>query len=190
MMRYLLRIGFTLLVIAAAIAPAARAEGIIAGPTALPGEAIQDITLLPGTPFNPTGSSILISGVTGYATITLNRDAEDPNTNTITIGSLAGGMFYGSNPNLGSYVFGNIAPLTGRTSAASSPMLCRIRTTPVSRPASLPASSPEISRSAAPASGSSSCPGRRRGSRSSPTRPCPSPSPRHSMGCPPHPVQS
>ena len=51
--------------------------------------------------------------MTGYATITINRDAEDPSTNTIAIGSLAGGMFHGSNPNLGSYVFGNIAPLTG-----------------------------------------------------------------------------
>ncbi len=112
-MRYVFRIGVLLLVLLQPAAPAARAESIIAGTTALPGEAIQDITLLPGTPFNPTGSSILISGVTGYATITLNRDAEDPNTNTITIGSLAGGMFYGSNPNLGSYVFGNIAPLTG-----------------------------------------------------------------------------
>src|SRR4029077_13717632 len=33
--------------------------------------------------------------------------------NVINIPTLAGGMFFGSNPNLGSYVFGNIPPLTG-----------------------------------------------------------------------------
>jgi hypothetical protein len=114
MMRYVVRIVLPLLFIATAVVPAAEAEPIVAGTTVLPGEAIQDITLLPNTPFNPTGSSILISGVTGYGTITLNRDAEDPNTNTITIGSLVGGLFYGSNAMLGgSYVFGNIPPLTG-----------------------------------------------------------------------------
>jgi hypothetical protein len=91
--------------------PGARAALIIAGTTDLPGTAIQDITLLPNTPFNPTSSPILISGVSGVGTITLNRDAEVGTT--INIPTLAGGVFFGSNPLLGSYVFGNIAPLTG-----------------------------------------------------------------------------
>jgi len=100
-----------MLLLAAVAAVPAKAGGIIAGSTYLPGTAIQDITLLPNTPFNPTSSPILISGVSGLGSITINRDAEVGNT--ITIPTLAGGLFYGSNPNLGSYVFGNIPPLTG-----------------------------------------------------------------------------
>ena len=102
---------FALVLLAAVVAPDAHAAGIIAGSTLLPGTAIQDITLLPGTPFNPTSSSILISGVSGVGSITINRDAQVGNT--INIPTLAGGMFFGSNPLLGSYVFGNIAPLAG-----------------------------------------------------------------------------
>ena len=100
-----------LVLLAAAAAPPAEAAGIVAGSTLLPGTAIQDITLLPNTPFNPTSSPILISGVSGVGSITINRDAQVGNT--ITISSLAGGMFFGSNPILGSYVFGNLPPLTG-----------------------------------------------------------------------------
>ncbi len=111
MMRQLVRMGPALLFVMAVVTPSAEATPIVAGTTVLPGEAIQDITLLPNTVFNPTSSSILVSGVTGYGEITLNRDAEVGNT--ITIGSLAGGLFYGSNSALGSYVFGNIPPLTG-----------------------------------------------------------------------------
>ncbi len=100
-----------ILLLAAVAATPVQAAGIVAGSTLLPGTAIQDITLLPNTPFNPTSSPILISGVSGVGSITINRDAQVGNT--ITIPSLAGGMFFGSNPSLGSYVFGNIPPLTG-----------------------------------------------------------------------------
>jgi hypothetical protein len=111
MMRHGFRIGLPLLLIVAALAPAAEAALIVAGTTVLPGEAIQDITLLPNTVFNPTSSPILFSGVAGFGSITLNRDAEVGTT--ITIPTLAGGLFYGSHAGLGNYVFGNIPPLTG-----------------------------------------------------------------------------
>jgi PEP-CTERM motif len=88
-----------------------RAESIVAGSTALPGTAIMDLLLEPNTPFNPTESPITLSGVSGVGSITINRDAQVGNT--INIPTLAGGMFFGSNAILGSYVFGNIAPLTG-----------------------------------------------------------------------------
>jgi hypothetical protein len=95
----------------AAFAPYAAAEPIVAGTTLLPGTAIQDITLLPNTPFNPTGSSILINDLFGIGSITIDRDTQVGST--IPISSLSGGLFYGSNPLLGSYVFGNVPPLTG-----------------------------------------------------------------------------
>jgi MYXO-CTERM domain-containing protein len=87
------------------------AAPIVAGATLLPGTAIQDITLLPNTPFNPTGSPILINDLFGVGVITINRDTQVGTT--IPIASLSGGMFFGSNALLGSYVFGNIPPLTG-----------------------------------------------------------------------------
>ena len=100
--------GFLLL---AAFAPYAAADPIVAGTTYLPGTAIQDITLLPNTPFNPTGSPILINDLFGIGSITINRDTQVGST--IPILSLSGGLFYGSDPLLGSFVFGNIPPLTG-----------------------------------------------------------------------------
>jgi hypothetical protein len=107
-----IRFGLASLVLAMFAAPRAGAEPIVAGTTNLPGAAIQDITLLPGTPLNPGTAPILINDVTGYGTITINRDAQVGTT--ITISSLSGGMYYGSNPGLpGNYVFGNIPPLTG-----------------------------------------------------------------------------
>ena len=81
------------------------------GTTYLPGTAIQDITLLPNTPFNPTGSSILFNDLYGVGSITINRDTQVGST--IPISSLSGGLFYGSDSLLGSFVFGNIPPLTG-----------------------------------------------------------------------------
>jgi hypothetical protein len=110
------RSGLTLLLLMILAPRQAQAAPIIAGSTLLPGTAIQDLTLLPGTPFNPTNSPILISGLSGIGSITINRDAEDPTTHTITIPTLAGGQFFGSNPNLPpgtTYVFGNIPPLNG-----------------------------------------------------------------------------
>jgi hypothetical protein len=87
------------------------AADIIAGSTALPSRAIQDITLLPDTPFNQTGSEIFLPDLSGIGTIIFNRDTQTGST--IPILSLSGGQYYGSYPGLGSYVFGNIAPLTG-----------------------------------------------------------------------------
>jgi hypothetical protein len=78
----------------------AQAEPIGAGTTVLPGTAIMDLTLLPGTLFNPGPDPITLTGVSGVGEITLDRDAQLGST--ITISSLSGG-----------YVFGNIAPLTG-----------------------------------------------------------------------------
>jgi hypothetical protein len=111
MTRYLSQKTFAFFLLAILGTTSSQAANIIAGTTDLPSIAIQDITLLPHTLFNPGSTSILISGVSGLGTITINRDAEVGNT--ITIASLAGGMYYGSNPLLGSYVFGNIPPLTG-----------------------------------------------------------------------------
>jgi hypothetical protein len=105
------RIGLALLVLAAIAATPAQADPIVAGPTVLPGRAIQDITLLANTPFNPTSSPIVIDDLFGDGSITINRDTEVGTT--IDIPSLAGGLFFGSNPLLGDYVFGNIPPLTG-----------------------------------------------------------------------------
>ena len=116
MIRYVYRSGFAFFLLAVLAPSSAQAASIIAGPTLLYGTAIQDLTLLPGTPFNPTNSPILIAGLSGVGSITLNRDAEDGNTNTIAIPSLAGGLFFGQNSNLPpgtTYVFGNIPPLTG-----------------------------------------------------------------------------
>src|SRR5271165_3528828 len=105
MTRFLVRIGLAFGLTLAVFGVPAGAEPIVAGSTVLPGIAIQDITLLPGTPFNPGPSPILIKDVTGVGEITINRDTQVGNT--IPIASLSGGMFYGSNPLLGSYVFGN-----------------------------------------------------------------------------------
>jgi hypothetical protein len=114
MTRYLNRGGLAFFVLAILGPSTSQATPIVAGSTYLPGTAIQDLTLLPGTPFNPTSSPILISGLSGVGSITINRDAEVGNT--ITIPTLSGGLFYGENPNLPpgtTYVFGNIPPLTG-----------------------------------------------------------------------------
>lgn len=97
--------------VALAVGAPAGAAPIVAGPTHLPSVAIQDITLLPNTPFNPTNAPIFLPGVSGVGVITLNRATQSGNT--IPIPTLAGGQYVGSHPALGSYVFGNIPPLTG-----------------------------------------------------------------------------
>ncbi|WP_435010819.1 PEP-CTERM sorting domain-containing protein [Tundrisphaera lichenicola] len=93
------------------VAPAAKAAPIIAGTTDLTGTAIMDLRLLANTIFNPSSDDIILKGVSGYGTITINRDEQSGNT--ITINTLSGGLFHGSNKDLGKYVFGNIPPLTG-----------------------------------------------------------------------------
>jgi hypothetical protein len=109
------RIALALVVLAAVAARPAKGQ-IVAGDTDLTGTARMDLTLLPNTPFNPTGSPITIDGVSGFGTITLHRAAESGGTINAT---LDGGMYYGSNPALGSYVFGNVPPLTGADFSAS-----------------------------------------------------------------------
>src|SRR3954462_14626275 len=88
------RFGPMLILLTALAAPTAKAALIVAGPTDLPGTAIQDITLLPNTPFNPSASAVLIKDVSGVGTITINRDAQGGTT--INIPTLAGGMYFGS----------------------------------------------------------------------------------------------
>lgn len=90
-------------------APPAAAAPIVAGQTALPSVAIQDITLLPNTPFNPTGSAIVLDDLFGVGDLTLNRAAQAGGA--IPIPSLSG-VYFGSHPLLGSYVFGTVPPLT------------------------------------------------------------------------------
>ena len=85
------RFGLALFLVAAVTAPPAMAAPIVAGSTLLPGTAIQDITLLPNTPFNPTGSPILIDDLFGIGSITINRDTQVGST--IPILSLSGGLF-------------------------------------------------------------------------------------------------
>jgi PEP-CTERM motif len=110
-----IRYGLATLVLAIFAAPRVEAEGIIAGTMNLTGTAIQDITLNPGTLFNPGTSAVTLDNVSGFGTITINYNAEDI-SNTISFASISGGMFAGSynSPYLpGSYVFGNVPPLTG-----------------------------------------------------------------------------
>lgn len=111
MTRCFSRIGLVALLALGALGSPVNGEPIVAGSTVLLGRAIQDITLSPNTLFNPTSTPIFIPGVYGDGEITINRDAQVGST--ITIASLSGGMFYGSNPMLGNYVFGNVPPLTG-----------------------------------------------------------------------------
>jgi hypothetical protein len=103
-------IGLGLLLLAVT-APAAHAGPIVAGTTDLTDTAIMDLTLLPGTAFNPGPTAIFIQGVQGFGTITLERNAQVGST--ITFASLSGGQFHGTNALLGEYVFGNIPPLSG-----------------------------------------------------------------------------
>ncbi len=116
MMRISSRIGLALLVLAAVAAGRARADLIVAGDTELTGTASMDLTLLPGTPFNMGSTPITLLGVSGFGTITLHRAAEVGTTINAT---LDGGMYFGSYPGLGSFVFGNVLPLTGADFSAS-----------------------------------------------------------------------
>ena len=78
------RIGLDLLLLAVT-APAARAGPIIAGTTDLTGSAIMDLTLLPGTAFNPGPAAIFIQSVPGYGTVTLERNAQVGSTIALLI---------------------------------------------------------------------------------------------------------
>ena len=105
------------LALSAVAARPAESAFIVAGPTTMNGTATMDLTLLPSTPFNPTTSPILLSGVSGYGPLTINRETQVGST--ILISSISGGAYFGSNPNLGTYVFGNIPPLAGSSFTGS-----------------------------------------------------------------------
>ena len=109
---HLSRFGLVLFLLAAVAAPPAQAAPIVAGETVLLSKAIQDITLLPGTPFNPTSSPIVIDDLFGIGPLTIFRDAQVGSTITF---SMLDGRFFGSHPALGSYVFGRVEPLTPAT---------------------------------------------------------------------------
>jgi hypothetical protein len=105
-------LSLALFLLAAATAPPAKAAPIVAGATVIPSKAIQDITLLPGTPFNPTTEPITIDDLFGIGPLTIFRDAQVGSTITF---SMLDGRFFGSHPLLGDYVFGRVDPLTPAT---------------------------------------------------------------------------
>jgi len=112
MTHHSLRVGLVLLFLAVVAGRPAKAELIVAGATILHSKAIQDITLLPGTPFNPTASPIVIDDLFGIGPLTIFRDAQVGSTITF---SQLDGRFFGSHPALGDYVFGRVPPLTPAT---------------------------------------------------------------------------
>jgi hypothetical protein len=82
----------------------AMAEPIVAGVTNFPIAAIQDVELLPGTPFNPTGSSIFITDLTAVGDFTIDRAAQVGSTIDFTSGDA---YFVGSNPLIGQFELGS-----------------------------------------------------------------------------------
>jgi hypothetical protein len=106
-----IRFSLALLCCSALAVPSAQADPIVAGTTDLPGTAIQDLTIIGFTTLNPVNPTFTIHGLFGVGTITLNRAAQVGST--IDIPTLAGGQYYGFNPLLGHYVFGNVGVLTG-----------------------------------------------------------------------------
>lgn len=83
----------------------ARAALVMSGQTQFYSQAFQDITLLPGTPFNPGTDDFFIPNVVGSGFLTLNRDAQTGTT--INIPSLTG-VYTGSNAAFGSFRFGTL----------------------------------------------------------------------------------
>ncbi|QEH35188.1 hypothetical protein OJF2_37350 [Aquisphaera giovannonii] len=87
----------------------ARAAPIVAGDTTFHGTAVQDVTILGGTAFNP-GPEFTLYGLSGVGYFTIHRQAQVGSTI-----EFAGGdsLFSGSYAGLGSYTFGTGAPLGG-----------------------------------------------------------------------------
>jgi hypothetical protein len=87
----------------------ANAEPIVAGVTNFSIAAIQNVELLPGTPFNPSGSSILITDLTAVGSFTINRAVQAGTTIDFTSGdayfvattSPIGPFELGSGPTIG-----------------------------------------------------------------------------------------
>ena len=82
----------------------AGAEPIVAGVTNFPTAAVQDVELLPGTPFNPTGSSILITDLTAVGGFTINRAAQVGSTIDFTSGDA---YFVASTSSIGPFELGS-----------------------------------------------------------------------------------
>ena len=109
MNRNLCRFGLSIIVLTYFGHSQARAEPIIAGVTNFPTAAVQDVELLPGTPFNPTGSSIFITDLTAVGGFTINRAAQVGSTIDFTSGdayfvastSPIGPFELGSGPTIG-----------------------------------------------------------------------------------------
>jgi hypothetical protein len=62
----------------------AEADPIVAGVTNFPIAAIQDVELLPGTPFNMSGSSIIITDLTAVGGFSIDREAQTGSTINFT----------------------------------------------------------------------------------------------------------
>ncbi len=105
------RSSLALVILTSFAAAKADAGLIVAGTTSFTSVATMDLRLLAGTVFNPGPNDIILTGVSGSGVLTINRDTQVGTT--INIGSLSGGMYYGSNAALGNYVFGNVGSLTG-----------------------------------------------------------------------------
>lgn len=103
------RLAFALAAAALGLPSAVSAAPIVAGTTVIPTRAIQDVTLLPNTPFNPTDDAIVIDDLFGDGLLTLDRSGQVGTT--IAIPSLSG-VYFGSHPLLGDYVFGTVGVLT------------------------------------------------------------------------------
>jgi hypothetical protein len=102
MVRYAFRMGLPLLVIMAGMASPARAGGIVAGDTTFLGLAVQDVTVLAGTVFNP-GAGFTLPGLSGEGYFTIDRQAQAGSTIAFTG---VDSVFAGSYAGLGSYTFG------------------------------------------------------------------------------------
>ena len=94
----------------ASLAATGQAAPIVAGITDIPTKAIQDVTLFPGTPFNPTDAPIVIEGLFGIGNFGLNRQQQVDNTIDF---HLVDAVYAGSLPGLGDYIFGAVGGLTG-----------------------------------------------------------------------------
>jgi len=96
--------------LATVITSVSTAAPIGAGTTAIPTRAIQDVTLLPNTPFNPTAEPIVFEDLSGEAVLGLTREAQVGDT----IDYVVFGVDYrGFHPMLGDYVFGAAGPIDG-----------------------------------------------------------------------------
>lgn len=92
------------LVAAAVLAAPAAAAPIVAGQTVFYTVAVQDITLLPGTPFNPGPDPIVFDDLTGVGNLVIDRDAQVGDTIPFRVSA----VYTGFNPLLGRYRFGTL----------------------------------------------------------------------------------